>query len=79
MLMVPGGILAGLALGILGTARSRAGLVVAGAAVVFVESVPLMFSFAPLAVLTSGAFLLLARKASPISGAASAARIQNRP
>ena len=70
MLIVPGGILAGLALGIIGTARSRAGLAVAGAVVVFVEAVPLLFSFAPLAVLTSGVFLLLARSAGPSSGAA---------
>jgi hypothetical protein len=65
MLIVPGGILAGLALGILGVARGRAGLAVGGAVVVFLESVPLMFSFGPFAVLTSGAFLLLGRNAGP--------------
>jgi hypothetical protein len=70
MLIVPGGILAGLALGILGAARGRAGLAVGGAVVVFLESVPLIFSFGPLAVLTSGAFLLLARNAGPLRGAA---------
>ena len=70
MLMVPGGVLVGLALGIIAAARGRAGLAVAGAVVVFVEAVPLMFSFAPLAVLTSGVFLLLARNAGPSSGAA---------
>ena len=70
MMVVPGGVLVGLALGIAGAARSRAGLAVAGAVVVFLEAVPLMFSFAPLAVLTSGVFLLLARNAGPLSGAA---------
>src|SRR6185437_8027589 len=70
MMMVPGGILAGLALGIIGAARGRAGLAVAGAAVALVESAPLMFSVGPFAVLTSGAFLLLARNAGPLRGAA---------
>jgi len=70
MLIVPGGILIGLALGIFGAARGWAGLAVGGAVVVFLESVPLMFSFGPLAVLTSGAFLLLARNVGPLRGAA---------
>jgi len=68
MLIVPGGILAGLALGILGAARSRPGLAVAGAVVVFLEAFPLVFSFAPLAVLTSGVFLLLARNTGRLGG-----------
>jgi hypothetical protein len=68
MLIVPGGILAGLALGILGVARGRAGPAVAGAVVVFLESAPLMFSFGPFAVLTSGAFLLLARPGGRMRG-----------
>ena len=69
ILIVPGGILIGLALGIFGAARGRVGLAVGGAVVVFLESIPLMFSFGPLAVLTSGAFLLLARNVGPLRGA----------
>lgn len=68
MMIVPGGILAGLALGILGAARSRPGPAVAGAVVVFLEAFPLLFSFAPLAVLTSGVFLLLARSTGRLGG-----------
>ena len=69
-LLVPGGILAAIALGVLGTARSRPGLVGIGAGLMLVEAVPLIFSVAPLAVLTGCVFLWVANRLKPARAAA---------
>jgi hypothetical protein len=61
LLIVSGGILLAVSLGIAGSVLSRRGLLVLGAVMMFLEAVPLIFSVAPVAVLTSGAFLLAAR------------------
>src|ERR1039457_3802493 len=67
---VQGGILIAIALGVMGAVRRRPGLSVLGAGLIFLEGVPLIFSFAWLAVLVSGLFLLAARDTAPIRGAA---------
>ncbi len=61
-LLVPGGILAAIALGVLGATRSRQRLVVTGACLMLVEAVPLIFSVAPLALLAGGVFLWVANR-----------------
>jgi hypothetical protein len=68
LLLVGGGIIAAILLGIRGTVRSRQGLAVTGAVMMFLEAIPLMFSFAALPVLASGSFLLSARATSPFRG-----------
>ena len=67
--VVQGGILIAIALGVMGAVRRRPGLSVLGAGLIFLEGVPLIFSFAWLAVLVSGLFLLAARDIAPIRGA----------
>ena len=67
--LVQGGILVAIALGVMGAVLRRPGLSVLGAGLVFLEGVPLIFSFAWLAVLVSGLFLLAARDTAPIRGA----------
>ena len=67
--LVQGGILLAIALGVMGAVWRRLGLSVLGAGLVFLEGVPLIFSFAWLAVLVSGLFLLAARDTAPIRGA----------
>jgi hypothetical protein len=67
--VVQGGILIAIALGVMGAVRRRPGLSVLGAGLIFLEAVPLIFSFAWLAVLVSGLFLLAARDTAPIRGA----------
>jgi hypothetical protein len=69
LLLVGGGIIAAIVLGIWGTVRSRQGLAVTGAVMMFLEAIPLMFSFAALPVFASGSFLLSARATSPLRGA----------
>jgi len=64
-LLVPGGILAAIALGILGAARSQQRVAGIGAVLMLVEAVPLIFSVAPLAVLTGGVFLWVAARQQP--------------
>jgi hypothetical protein len=60
VMIVPGGILAAIAFGILGAARARPRLAVAGACLMLVEAVPLMFSIAPLAMVAAAALLVVA-------------------
>jgi hypothetical protein len=67
--VVQGGILIAIALGVMGAVWKRPGLSVLGAGLIFLEGVPLIFSFAWLAVLVSGLFLLAARDIAPIRGA----------
>jgi hypothetical protein len=68
--LVQGGILLAISLGVMGAVWRRPGLTVAGAGLIFLEGVPLIFSFAWLAVLVSGLFLLAARDTAPIRGPA---------
>lgn len=70
VLLVPGGILAAAALGILGAACSRRALAVTAACLMFVEVIPLIFSVAPLAVLAGGVFLWVANRVRPARVAA---------
>jgi hypothetical protein len=70
LLLVQGGILLAMAMGVMGALWRRPGLSVSGAGLMFLEGVPLIFSFAWLAVLVSGLFLLAARDIAPIGGAA---------
>ena len=67
--VVQGGIMIAIALGVMGAVRGRPGLSVLGAGLMFLEAVPLIFSFAFLAVLVSGLFLLAARDTAPIRAA----------
>lgn len=69
LVLVQGGILAAIALGVMGAVRRRPGISVSGAGLMFLEGVPLIFSFAWLAILVSGLFLLAARDTAPIHGA----------
>ena len=69
-LLVPGGILAAIALGVLGAARSRPKLVVIGGCLMLVEAAPLIFSVAPLALLAGGVFLWVANRLQPAGAAA---------
>ena len=66
LLLVGGGIVTAIVLGIWGTVRSRQGLAVTGAVMMFLEAIPLMFSFAALPVFASGSLLLSARATSPL-------------
>ena len=68
--LVPGGILIASLLAILGALLARPGLAVLGAGVIFLESIPLIFSFAWLTALVSGLFLLAARASAPLQGPA---------
>ena len=61
-LLVPGGILAAIALGILGAARSQQRVAGIAAVLMLVEALPLIFGVAPLAVLTGGVFLWVATR-----------------
>jgi hypothetical protein len=70
MSLVPGGIVIASLLGILGALLVRPGLSVLGAGLIFLEAIPLIFSFAWLAVIASGLFLLAARATAPLQGAA---------
>jgi len=69
LLLVGGGMIAAIVLGIWGTVRSRQGLAITGAVMMFLEAIPLMFSFAALPVFASGSFLLGARATGPLSRA----------
>jgi len=68
--LVPGGILAAIALGVFGAARSQQRVAGIGAVLMLVEAVPLIFSVAPLAVLTGGVFLWVATRQQPAGAAA---------
>jgi hypothetical protein len=68
LLLVHGGILIASVLGIMGAFIRRPVLLVLGAGLMFLESVPLIFSFAWLTVFVSGLFLLAARAGAPVSG-----------
>ncbi len=67
--VVQGGILIAIALGVMGAVWKLPGISVLGAGLMFLEAVPLIFSFAWLAALVSGLFLLAARDTAPIRGA----------
>lgn len=62
VLIVPGGIIVAIGLGLVGAASSRPTLMLVGACLMFLEAFPLVFSFAPVALLTAGALALLATK-----------------
>ena len=64
LVLVPGGMLIGVALGILGAFRSRPLLSGFAAGILLLESAALIFSVAPLTLLASGIFLLSARAAA---------------
>lgn len=64
-LWVKGGAALGLALAVVGTLRERPGLVVAGAWVLFVLSIPLMLGFSGYFVLFSAALFLVALRELP--------------
>jgi len=68
LLIVPGGILLAVALMAAGAARLKSNLMIAASLLMCLESIPLLFSFSPLALATSGAFVVLARSAAPIRG-----------
>ena len=68
--LVSGGILAAIVLGVFGAARSRPGLVATAAGLMLVEAVPLIFSVAPLALLSGGVFLWVANQIRPAGAAA---------
>ena len=70
LVLVHGGILIACLLGILGALLARPFLSVLGAGLIFLESIPLIFSFAWLTVFVSGLFLLAARTGAPVQGAA---------
>lgn len=57
-------------IGVLGAWRTRPFLTVLGAGLMFLESIPLVFSFAWLTVLASGLFLVAARESAPLQRAA---------
>ncbi len=64
VLLISGGVLVASSLALLGAGIRRPLLIVAGACVMFLEAVPMVWSFGWLAVLTGGAFLLIAKKVS---------------
>jgi hypothetical protein len=66
LLIVQGGILIGTLLGVLGALRALPSMSVLGSGLLFLEAVPLIFSFAWLMVLASGLFLLVARLIAPL-------------
>jgi hypothetical protein len=68
--LVHGPILIASLLAILGALLSRPLLSVLGAGLILVEAIPLIFSFAWVAVLESGFFLLVARACAPVRGTA---------
>lgn len=68
--LVHGGILIASLLGILGAFLSRPLLSVFGAGLIFVEAIPLIWSFAWLTMFVSGLFLMTARESAPVHGAA---------
>jgi hypothetical protein len=72
LLLVHGGILIAGVFGILGALLAKPFLSVLGAGLIFLESIPLIFSFAFLTVFVSGLFLLAARSIAPVQGAAKA-------
>lgn len=69
LILVPGGILVASVLAILGAALGRPLLAVLGAGLMFLESVPLILSFAWLTVLVSGLLLLTVRASAHAQGA----------
>jgi hypothetical protein len=69
LLLIPGGLLVASALGILGAVLRRPLVAVLGAVVIYAASLPFMLTLASVAAFTSGAFLLVARFTSPLSGA----------
>jgi hypothetical protein len=70
MVLVPGGILLASLLGLVGTLLSRPSVTVLGAGLMFLESAPLIFSFAFLTVFVSGLFLVAARQITELAGTA---------
>ncbi len=62
MLIVPGGVILAIGLGLAGAGFARSNFLVAGGAVMLLETFPTIFSVAPLALLTGGAFLVLASR-----------------
>jgi len=68
LLLIPGGILAGSALGIFGAARRRSVFAVLGAVLMYLASLPFALTFASIAAFTSGTFLLVARSTGPLLG-----------
>src|SRR5215470_3796258 len=65
-----GGILIASLLAILNALLSWLLLSVLGAAMIFVEAIPLIWNFGWLTVFVSGSFLLAARRSAPVHGAA---------
>jgi len=65
VLAVPGVIVFGAVIGVLGTARRRPMLVFAAACLMFIEALPLVFSFWPLALVTGAWFLYVANRLRP--------------
>lgn len=70
--LVPGGILAAVTLAGFGAVRSRSMFSVLAALLILLESVPLIFSFAPVSVFACGGFLLAARYTTVLRGPAKA-------
>jgi hypothetical protein len=68
--LVQGGILIAIVVGVMGIVRRQPQFSVYAAILIFLEAVPLIFSFAWLAVLVSGLFLLAARDTAPLHGSA---------
>jgi hypothetical protein len=69
VLIVPGGVLAAIAFGILGAVRTRPLFAVVGACLMFAEAIPI-FSLAPVAVLTGGVYLFVAKRVRPVDAVA---------
>ncbi len=58
-LMVPGCILMAVILALIGAALSRPGIIVVVACIMFLEAIPLVWSFAPVAALTGAALMFI--------------------
>ena len=69
LLLFPGGMLFGVALGVYATARLSSGIAVAAAVVMYAASLPFALTFAILSAFPSAAMLLVARFAGPPRGA----------
>jgi len=66
--LVPGCIVIAAALALIGASTSRPGFLFVAAIIIFLEAFPLVFSFAPLALLTAGGLILLRRRLIHVSG-----------
>jgi len=67
LVVIHGGIVMASLLGVLGALWARPSFLVGGAALLLLESIPLVFSFGWLNALASGFFLMVARKGTPVS------------